>query len=195
VDVLIVNVGQKMKNPELFLIRYRQLQECIENQTLESMLLLSQALRQLIVDGGRLVDILNRDYRVTLRFVVGMSSEERVAEMRALNLPEASLHFLGMFPPNEPRKNLNIDQFLKFPVAKYENNHFSVRTIIKTCANRLGGVHAGDAAKDSVEESQVRRFGDVLSNLGMHHAFASLILIAGVTSSGLRPLVDKVTAS
>jgi len=180
-----------MQTPELFLIRYRQLHDCVRNQNAESMLLLSQALRQLIVDGSRLVDIVNREHRVPIKFTVGLSTEERAAEMSALGLPEPMLHFLGMFPPKEARKELKIDQFLKFPVAKFEAQHFSVLTLVKTCANRFGGVHAGDSATDSVEESQVRRFGDVLSRMGMLHTFASLVLIAGVTLEALKPLAEK----
>jgi hypothetical protein len=182
-----------MQPADLFLIRVRQLDDCVRKQDAESMLLLSQALRQLIGDGSRLVDIVNRAYHVPLSFSVGFSSVEREAEMRALGLPEPMLHFLGAIPPTEQRKNLKLDQFLKFPIAKFQGEHFSVLTLIKACANRLGGVHVGDAATDSAEEASVRRFGDELASLGMQHAFASLVLIATVTSGALAPLVTKMS--
>jgi len=184
-----------VQTDDLFLIRHRQLQNTVRSQSAESMLQLSQALRQLIVDGSRLVDVVNREHRLSIRFSVGLSSEEREAEMRALKLPEPMLHFLGMFPPSEPRKELKLDQFLKFPVAKFEAQHFSVLTLVSTCANRLGGVHSGDPARDSFEEAAIRRFGDILSRLGMQHAFASLVLIASVTFDALSPLADKVRSS
>lgn len=190
------HVGQYAMHPNsLFLIRVRQLGECLERRDAESMLLLSQALRQLLVDGSRLVDVVNREHRVPLEFSVGLSSKEREAEMRALGLPEVILHFLGAIPPNEPRKILKLEQFLKFPVAEFEGEHFSVVTLIKTCANRLGGVHVGEPTSDSAEEANIRRFGEMLSGLGMQHAFSTLILIASVTLAALAPLVSRVTCS
>lgn len=183
-----------MTPSDLFLLRVRQLEAILETQSAEGMLGLSQTLRQLLIDGGRLVDVVNRDHRLPLEFAVGLSSEEREAEMRALGLPDARLHFLGAFPPTEPRRKLSLKQFLSFPVAKLEGSHFSVATLIKACANRLGGVHFGEPASDSVEESEVRRFGEKLSQLGMQHAFSSLIIVAAVTLDALQPLARKVKA-
>jgi hypothetical protein len=177
---------------ELLLERVRQIESCVQDQDFGSMLLLSQALRQLLIDGDRLVVLVNRNYRIPLEFTVGFSSKEREAEMRALGLPDLGLHFLGAFPPNEPRRKSSLKEFLGFPIAKFEGGHFSVATLIKACANRFGGVHVGEPTRDTAEESDVRRFGEKLSELGMQHAFSSLIIVATVTLDALEPLIGKI---
>lgn len=112
--------------------------------------------------------------------------------MASLGLPSPSIHFLGAFPPNEAKREINLKSFLNFPIANYKGQHFSVRSLVKTCANRLGGVHAGDSASDSVEEREIRMFGNVLQQFGMHGAFASLILVASVTYNALIPLAETL---
>jgi len=184
-----------MENRKLFLIRFNQLRECLESQNEENMLLLSQVIRQLLVDGSRLLDIVNRDPKLPITFRVGMSSREREEEMSSLGLPSPSVHFLGAFPPNEIKRDIKLKSFLKFPMANYKGQHFSVKSLVKTCANRLGGVHIGESASDSEEESEIRKFGEVLQQMGMHHAFASLIVIANVTYDALEPLAETLTTS
>jgi hypothetical protein len=178
-------------NPrELFCLRYQQLETFLSTQSAEDMLSVSMILRQFLVDGSRLVDPVNRDARLQILFTVGMSTLEREEEMQALGLPKVAVHFLAAFPPNEPRKTINLDKFLSFQVVKFEENHFSVRSLIKTCANRLGGVHYGDPDSDKPDEEQIRILGEVLNSFGMPGAFSTLFLIGSVSLNALRPLYE-----
>ncbi|KJS02199.1 MAG: hypothetical protein VR65_05980 [Desulfobulbaceae bacterium BRH_c16a] len=99
---------------------------------------------------------------------------------------------MGAFPPNEPKKNLKIKDFLKFTVVKYNNSHFDVITLIKTCANRLGGVHIGEEDKDEPIEKEVRELGELLKQLGLNGAFSAMIIIGSTVQNALKPIIEKI---
>jgi len=82
-----------MTPEQLFLIRHEQLGKCLQNQDAESMLQLSQVLRQMIVDGDRLLDIVNKKHQIRVRFNVGLSTIEREQEMKAIGIPDTAVHF------------------------------------------------------------------------------------------------------
>jgi len=164
----------------------------LQRQQPEDMLKIAQSLRQIVIDGDRLLDVVNKERRLKVRFTVGMSVEERSEEMAGLGLPVPSIHFLGMFPPNEPRKNIKLNNFLSFKVVKHDEDYYSVREVIKTCCNRLGGVHFGDPEKDDEIEAGIRNLGVILGNLGMQGAFAILVIIGNMVVEGLNDLRQQI---
>lgn len=57
--------------------------------------------------------------------------------------------------PGQSTREVSRDEFLHHGMVYFNGEHFSVRqTIIKACANRLGGVHIEDPAGDSDEKSR-----------------------------------------
>jgi hypothetical protein len=177
---------------QIFKIRYDEMALSLQRQQPEDMLKIAQSLRQILTDGDRLLDVINRERRLKVRFIVGMSVEERSKEMAGLGLPVPSIHFLGMFPPNEHRTNIKIDNLLSFKVVKNGEDYYSVRDVIKTCCNRLGAVHLGDPEKDDKTESGIRNLGVILGNLGMQGAFSILVIIGNVVVEGLNDLRQKI---
>jgi hypothetical protein len=164
----------------------------LQRQQPDDMLQIAQSLRQILVDGDRLLDTVNRERRLKIRFSVGMSVEEDDEEMAERGLPIPAVHFISIFPPNGPRENLNIDHFLSFKVVKNRDGYYSVREIIKTCCNRLGAVHHGDAEKDDEIEAGIRDLGKILEGIGLRGAFAVLVIIANVVLEGLNDLRQQI---
>jgi hypothetical protein len=154
---------------------------------------LSLILRQFLVDGDNLVNKVNRRHRLKIRFIVGMSTSESEKEMKQLGIPEPMMHFLGAFPPKEQKNEINLDSFLSFQVVKHNKNHFCVKDLIKTCANKLGGVHLEAAKNDNETESGIRELGLLLEKIGLPNAFATLILIGNTTLIALEKLKDTIT--
>ena len=182
-------------NPEqLFKIHYDKMTQALQRRTPEDMLDIARALRQILVDGDRLLDVVNRERRLKIRFTVGMSVEERAEEMAELGIPSSScrLHFLGMFPPNEPRKNIKIDNLLSFKVVKKGERCYSVREVIKTCCNCLGAVHYGPPEKDNDIETGIRSLGEIFEVEGVHGAFATLVIIGSIVVEGLQELRQQI---
>ncbi len=179
-------------NPrDLFLIKCKEIEQSLKSQSEAEMLTLAQSLRQLLVDGDRLVDQVNRDFRVKIRFVVGFSTIEREEEIKQLGIPIPDTHFLGAFPPNEEKKEIKLEAWLRFTVVSHERVHYSVRELIKACCNRLGAVHYGEPKSDSEREAGIRRMGELLSVMGLQSAFSSLVIVATTTLHGLRTLRRK----
>lgn len=182
-----------MEEEQLLLTRHDEIKECIKRQSRRDMLNLSLALRQLLLDETRLIDIPNKKFRLKILFEVGLSTKEREAEMNLLDLPtDMQLHFLSVFPPNETKKQIGRDKFLAFPIVKFEKYHFTVKNIIQFCANKLGGVHFDLRDKDSELNASIRKMGDVLNRIGLPNVFSCLILIGAVTYHALIPLIEKI---
>lgn len=193
---ILISVNNKLRidmtPDQIFKIRYDELALSLHNQQPEDMLKISQSLRQILVDGDRLLDVVNRERRLKIRFTVGMSVEDRSNQMAGLGLPVPNTHFLAMFPPNEPRQNIKVDNLLSFKVVKHDDNYFSIRDVIKTCCNRLGGVHFGDPDKDDEREAKIRELGVILKEFSVHGAFSLLFIIGLIVVEGLHDLRQKI---
>lgn len=164
----------------------------LQNQQPEDMLKIAQSLRQILIDNNPLLHVVNRERQLKVKFTVGMSVEEISEEMAELGLPIPDTHLLGEFRANQPHKDIKIDKLLSFKVVKHDGDYYSVKEVIKTCCNRLGGVHYDNPENDEEIEAGIRKLGEILSNLGMQGAFTILVIIGNVVVEGLNDLRQQI---
>src|SRR6266481_3743131 len=79
--------------------------------------------------------------RWLILFPLGLSARERSAEMASLGMPVPDVHLLAILPPNEPKREVSLDQLLAHEVVKIRSNYYSAHELLDACANKLGGVH------------------------------------------------------
>src|ERR1700736_3747023 len=119
-----------------------------------SLLRASGLLRQLLVDGGRLVDLARAGLHVKYNFVV--------ADTMIHTLPNVVFGMINIDPGDaegQPSRTLDRDGFLRFPCLVFQGQIIRVIHVIKTCANVLGGVHAG---KPKPEDKAILEVGDAV---------------------------------
>jgi hypothetical protein len=153
----------------------------------------SALLRQLLLDENRLVDDVNRQHRVKLRFKVADSWDTPYAKVVLEDDPTFYSVLDGLYPGTTPIKapikRLNRDQFLGYAVVFVKGSFYTVRDIIDHCANVLGGVHFGPARGESQETlsklRNIRVDGSSVSG-------RQLLSILKVVREGLEPLTEKV---
>jgi hypothetical protein len=145
-----------------------------------------------LVDGDALVHQINRRHHLKLRFTIGLSARERSAEMASLGVPVPDVHLLAMLPPNEPKREVSLDQLLAHEVVKIRSNYYSAHELLDACANKLGGVHFDPKGAHHEVVRDVTALGQLLEQMGMGSAFEVLLLLARVTHVGLLPLYEAV---
>jgi hypothetical protein len=151
-------------------------------------------LRKLLLDQRRLVDEVNRHYRLDLRFRMSdVSPFERLiwdsepilwAIEDALD-PESPL---GSVPVSATR-----DQFLARRVMRFGERWITIRDVIDQLANVEGAVHSG-RAKDE-RQRVIQAAGRFYSNAGLPGVVSHVKLIGRITVRGLAPLRDAVVAA
>jgi hypothetical protein len=151
-------------------------------------------LRKLLLDKGRLVDQVNRSYRLDLRFrISGVSPFEQLiwdsnpmfwAIEDALD-PESPLAYA---PVDATR-----DQLLARRVMRFRAKWITIRDVIDQLANVEGAVHVGNA-KDERQRA-VQAAGRFYSNAGLPGVVSHIKLIGRITVRGLNPLRDAVVAA
>jgi hypothetical protein len=152
-------------------------------------------LRKLLLDGDRLVDLVNRARRIKLRyriqgwpFMSGSSlAGYRVAVRRRglpaglpIVTPDASPEVAELLAPRE----LAREEFLATPVVKWNGVPVTAGGLIRYVANVGGGVHIGRPRK---KDLSVEALGNVLVD-GYPLALTGLVDIAGTTLKALAPL-------
>lgn len=190
-----------MTPTKLFCHRIAALDRIVAQRGEEDLLELSGILRQLLIDSHPLIDVVNRDFRLRLRFDVGQSYEESREDhlRRVPTLPEPSIAYISVMPfPGDSVKSLTKDQFLAYkifflkPIDQEEGCTYSVKDFILMCANRLGGVHFSDPSSDDDKERSLRGANNFMSVYGSPVAFSNLAEIAVVTRNGIEPLINAV---
>ena len=147
-----------MTPEQVFLHRFAQLEQILASRQVAALLDLALILRQLLVDGTTLTASVNRNHRLKLRFTVGQSTQQSLEGMFARGIPLPMMMWQGDVMDGQWTQTLTLDEFLKHGMAHFNGEHYTVRQIIKACANRLGGVHLGDPAGDDEEAAALRRF-------------------------------------
>jgi hypothetical protein len=88
--------------------------------------------RQLLIDGGRLIDLVNRNLRIRLRFPV--------AEVRAIDRGATDIVIRGFGGTATPTYT-NLSGFLGYQCISIHGQAFTVADVILIAANKQGGVH------------------------------------------------------
>ena len=181
-----------MDADKIFAIRFDQLTRLIAAKTPEELIDLPLVLRQLLIDGSPLIHQINRKRRLRIRFVVGLSVRERIGEMRSLGLPLPDIYLLAMLPPNEPKREITLDQLLAHEVVKIRDNYYSAHQLLDACANKLGGVHFDPEGPNEMIVRDISHLGRFQEQHGLGSAFGVLLLLGRVVHPGLRPLYELV---
>lgn len=180
-----------MNDKEIFKYRYEKLGNILEGQNAFELLDLALILRQMLVDGYNLLDALNANLRLKINFNIYASTTKDFVEFSTSNgLPIPEVIWFGDI--DSRTKYVNKDSFLKNKILFFKGKHFSVRQIIKACANRLGGVHLGKAEQDNDEELIMRILNNNLHIGGAPSMMRALHSIGMITFKALNPLYEKI---
>jgi len=135
---------------ELFIRNIDKLKEFLANPTEENLFESSRMLRQLLADEQPLLHQANRNKRQKISFTIydsGLqhpSAKERTGFAKDITFWAPLDGFsprLGR--PGRPTVTLNLDYFLKQPVAVIEDQMPTVLDVIKYLANYAGAIHKG----------------------------------------------------
>jgi hypothetical protein len=152
-------------------------------------------LRKLLLDGGNsLMDQVNRERRLQLTFAICVSSEFERA-LRAMTPTAWSLGD-GLDPQttavDAEVEHVKRDRFLARTVMIANGVEYSVHDVIKTAANVVGAVHAGEGRSE--RDRLLAEMNRQLSVGGMGAVVQALPAISRVTLQGLEPLRRAVEA-
>lgn len=117
----------------LFLETLADLERKLDSSTPYGLVRASGLLRQLLTDGGRLVHLVNREYRLRLEFVVPDGSDP--APFGPM------VQWVDVSARAAQERTCDLDRFLAYKVLHFEKDAFSVKEIIRAVANKGGGVH------------------------------------------------------
>lgn len=184
-----------MMNPihDLFIGTLDDMEAKLRSPTVYNRVRLSALLRQLLLDGEPLIDRVNRDFRLRIRFEVTDPPPILRPDDRTVIWIEAD----GIAPhpdlPGFGRKSVKRDELLARHVAKVGPHYYSVHDLIDQVAHVAGGVHAG--VPDSDVLSRLTTAGELVIVFGAPMAIGLLPPVARVVLDGLAPLRAAVTAS
>lgn len=170
----------------LFLNTFLDLQEKVSNPGKYNLLKASGLLRQMLIDGTPVVHIINRELRFPISFPVVIDNKPIPVAGSTYQLTNIS----PIFNSEDELKQVNLDQFLSTTVLQDESNSYSIKDIIKTCANVKGGIHLGKP--ESEKEFSLE---DIDSEFSLFFIDTSLILISDIGWAYLkavRPLIDEI---
>lgn len=172
-----------MDHMSLFLKLLYELQILIGSSTEYDLIRLSKTLRQLLLDGDAIVNLVNRQLRLDIRF--------RVARIDSTKHPGD-----WIFPDivcsglNEPSLALKLDKFLSHRTGFASGRYITVRDLIKYAATCLGGVHFKlDSAGD---HGHIAKFHTESVRKGLSPVLLALRDIARVTRDALIPVRDHL---
>lgn len=148
----------------------------------------SALLRHLIIDGNPLVHQVNKKYKEKLIFETIPEVDEGLFNIQGLHgfinpSPE-------VFGDKVNRSQLNLQNFLNYQCIIHNGKSYSVREVVKYCANIAGGVHLGEPKTD--KEKLLNIWDQSLRFLDMEHTLLTLREISKVVLHALTPLVNRV---
>jgi hypothetical protein len=182
-----------MHPSELFVHTVNEIGEVIETPTNYSILRSSALLRQLLVDGNRLVDVANREPKLKMTYVIADSWETPYVKFV---LESGAVFYAvldGLSPETAaikaPIRELSRDQFLSHRVVLTKGKYITVRDIIDHCANVMGGVHFGSPKDESqVSLSELQSFMVGGAQIGTRQ----LLPILRIVHNALQPLCEAL---
>lgn len=158
-------------------------------------------LRLLLIDGNRLVAVVNRDRRLKHRFLV----------RRPIGVTATTNQWLAIGPvlardpryPTQPTEFVNLDQLLKreaMQVSK-DGDHwrFTVHDIIGFACHVLGGVHYGAPEGDAdhrlmevIEYDPPTEESGYARSRTLDFVRSTLLQVSTVVIEGLQPVVEAI---
>lgn len=194
VEYLPKTRGVPVDVEELFINTLHDLELRIGSSDEYSVLMAAALLRKLLVDGGRLMDQVNRKYRLRLRFRISAVSsfEKLILEDNPIfwsledALDPASPLAYGPFDATR-------DEFLSRKIMRFNGQWITVRDVIDQLANVEGAVHSGEP--DTDHQKMIQAAGKFYSRAGLPGVVSQVRLLGRITAQGLSPLRDAVLAA
>ena len=150
----------------------------------------SAILRRLLIDARPILHIVNRSYHERLRFPI-VHRDPELLYVQAGEKP--SFDHLALSPvfadPSDIRL-LKFDEFLGTPALHGSQGTYTVRDVIKVCANLKGGIHFDDPST-SVEQTLLELDKNYLPFF-IDASLVSLPDIAWAAINGSRPLIEAI---
>ncbi len=148
----------------------------------------SGLLRQLLLDDSPLLHKVNSKYKIKFLFRCHNKLEQ------VPGLPEPDMHWINIADVGFPKKvgpwDLNLEQFLGWHCLLINGHKFTVKDIIKACANVKGGVHLG-SAKDEKEKA-ILDLDHSIQIAGSEVSTLTLSSILQVTLVAIEPLRSAI---
>jgi hypothetical protein len=184
-----------MDDPKhIFKYKYEKLRDLLAGGPEVQLIDIAAILRHFLLDEQTLFEVVNQEYRLKIFFKVFRSAYETA---QAFPMPGAKSTFIfsgTTWPPFAPLKEIKKDVFLNFDIIYFDGTRFTVRQIIKFCANQLGGVHFERSSSDP-DDIILRKLNNAFQIGGASSALASLRLIGKITIQGLEELYNQVVIS
>lgn len=142
-----------MTEQETLLINIaNELDKRLEKNDHYNLIKASGLIRQLLLDEIPLIDVVNKNYKLKIRFKTqkqNHSFQNSFEQNGVVWETVIGVHFIGP-KHNDPEYTsyLKRAEFLKYNIIYFEGKNFTVKDIIKLCANILGGVHFGKPKKE-----------------------------------------------
>jgi hypothetical protein len=192
-DLLLLNTyprepaGVTMSTDELFMHVFTELVETIHGGYFD-LLRASALIRQLLLDDPPLAHLVNRDLRIKIRFRVirYVTDPNRNPPAFGWSCVYAPSSVPG---PPEPEV-LKQDSFLAANCIGMRGKLFTIKDVIKSCANVRGGVHLANTVDE--KDQSLLNFDRVCQDAGI---VTSVAIMRGITASvaeGLSPLYAAI---
>jgi hypothetical protein len=151
-------------------------------------LAISRLLRQLLLDAQPLVDVVNRDRRMRIRYRVNDRGVPRISGLREWAVldgldPDTA-------PPSDAVAAMTKDAMLRRPVMLTDGHEISAKELIKFHANVAGAVHAGEPQTD--KEQALRAAHQSIGRDAWPMDVVCLFAIAHIVVKGLASLRERV---
>jgi hypothetical protein len=183
-----------LDSDRLFVHTLRDLEQRTAATDEYEVLLSAALLRKLLLDQERLMDQVNRRYRLDLRFrTSGVSPFEQ-------QIWDSTPIFWALEDVLDPESPLAYapfdatrDQFLGRRVMRFSESWITIRDVIDQLANIEGAVHSGNPKKERHRALQAA--GKFYSRDGLPGVVSQVRLIGRIAVHGLGPLRDAVVAA
>jgi hypothetical protein len=151
-------------------------------------------LRQLLLDGNSLVDVVNRERRERILFTISDGWATEYASTVMEDQPSLFCVADGLHPDSTPIIDAKIvklkrDQFLKYNLVYSNGSFHNVGEIVSHCANVLGGVHIGSPRtpeEHSLSAAQQFQIG------GLPLSLRQVVPLLRVVADALDPLYQRI---
>jgi hypothetical protein len=177
----------------LFLDTLRDIERRISNQDPYEILLISGLIRKLMFDDYPIINQVNRNYKLKLKFEITVPQDDIDNDP---NLAFWSVQD-GLDPdtasPFKKRKFVSRDEFIHTTVTVINGKHFSIKDIVLFESNVCGGIHAG--APKSDKDYALNLVGKSLTVGGYSPCLRQLLAIARVILKSCDPLKQKIKES
>ncbi len=180
------------KLERLFVGTLEDIESKLSSPSEYNLIRLSALLRQLLTDSRPLINLVNRNHRLGIRFEVTVLDSRRMPDPTSLFWIE----FEGIDPTVSPfrfTEQLKLEHFLKRPILKHQSQMFTIHDLIIQVAHIDGGVHLGTPTHEI--EKKLVEINSALFVSGIRATLGLLPPIARVVLRALEPLRLAVIAS